>query len=356
MAVSKSKPFPSRRTIPITPEGKAYSPVTVNVPNSYAAGDEGKVVSGGALVAQTSKNISSSGTTDTTLNNSVVVPAGSATTPATTITPNTISISVNSSTGVISASNTAKTQSVTPTVSEGYVSSGTAGTITVAAASATSNLTTQAAQTITPTTTDQTIASGKYLTGAQTIKGDVNLVAGNIKNGVSIFGVSGSYQGGGGWELIDSRDVDISTTSTSEIIAATYTISHTFSTTDDIYVLVVMDKAGQRSGYLTAEYSFSFPEPNTSGSFQDKRKFYLGWIVKRESATYYSSAGYYGKNNGSWVGIYCQGLEQSDGTTTVNIGAKYSSSNTKTINGTYNIRLYRLPFPQNGNPFNYSFT
>ena len=51
---------------------------------------------------------------------------------------------------------------------------------------------TKGAQTYTPTTTDQTISSGRWLTGAQTIKGDSNLVASNIKSGVSIFGVSGS--------------------------------------------------------------------------------------------------------------------------------------------------------------------
>lgn len=33
------------------PSVKAYSPVTVNVPNSYTAGDEGKVVIGGELMA-----------------------------------------------------------------------------------------------------------------------------------------------------------------------------------------------------------------------------------------------------------------------------------------------------------------
>lgn len=54
----------------------------------------------------------------------------------------------------------------------------------------------QAAQTIMPTTADQIIAAGKYLTGAQTVKGDANLLAGNIKNGVSIFGVTGSFTGG----------------------------------------------------------------------------------------------------------------------------------------------------------------
>lgn len=51
---------------------------------------------------------------------------------------------------------------------------------------------TKAAATITPSTSNQTIASGTYLTGTQTIKGDSNLKAANIKSGTSIFGVSGS--------------------------------------------------------------------------------------------------------------------------------------------------------------------
>ena len=53
--------------------GKAYKPVYVEVPNSYTAGDEGKVVSGGELVSQTSRNVSANGTVDTTLIDEVVV-------------------------------------------------------------------------------------------------------------------------------------------------------------------------------------------------------------------------------------------------------------------------------------------
>lgn len=48
------------------------------------------------------------------------------------------------------------------------------------------------AATFTPGTEDQTIATGWYIAGIQTIKGDANLVASNIKSGVSIFGVDGS--------------------------------------------------------------------------------------------------------------------------------------------------------------------
>lgn len=56
------------------PSGKAYSPVAVNVPNSYSASDEGKVVNNGALVAQTAHApVTANGTIDTTLYNSVPV-------------------------------------------------------------------------------------------------------------------------------------------------------------------------------------------------------------------------------------------------------------------------------------------
>lgn len=103
------------------------------------------------------------------------------------VTQATPSISVSAA-GKITAS---------ATQSAGYVSTGTK--------SATKQLTTQAAQTITPGTSDKTIASGRYLTGPQTIKGDANLVAGNIKSGVSIFGVAGTYEGSGsgGYATID---------------------------------------------------------------------------------------------------------------------------------------------------------
>ena len=122
------------------------------------------------------------------------MPSGSASTPATTITANpTITVS---SGGLITATASAS-KSVTPTVSAGYVSAGTAGTVSVSGSN-TSQLTAKAAATYTPTTADQTIASGQYLTGAQTIKGDANLLAENIKDGVTIFGVTGTYTGGGG--------------------------------------------------------------------------------------------------------------------------------------------------------------
>ena len=75
----------------------------------------------------------------------------------------------------------------------GYLASGTNKTL---------QLTTQASKTVTPSTSNQTaVASGRYTTGAVTVKGDSNLVASNIKSGVSIFGVSGTYVGSGSYKI-----------------------------------------------------------------------------------------------------------------------------------------------------------
>ena len=110
------------------------------------------------------------------------VASGSATAPASisgtsaTVTPGTNTLTLS------------KTVSVTPTVSAGYVGSGTAGNSDV---SLTASVTTKGAATYTPGTSNQTIAASTYLTGAQTISGDPNLISANIKAGVRIFNVDG---------------------------------------------------------------------------------------------------------------------------------------------------------------------
>ena len=69
------------KTIEVTENGTVTDDVTyyaaveidVDVPNTYEAGDEGKVVDDGALVSQSSTNITTNGTYDTTLNNEAIV-------------------------------------------------------------------------------------------------------------------------------------------------------------------------------------------------------------------------------------------------------------------------------------------
>ena len=156
---------------------------------SYTAYADGTKYTG-TIVSKNGGDLSASGDT-------VTVPAGYYSSQATkavaagTVTaPSTIS---GSSATISTSSNTltlTKTVSVTPTVSTaGYVSSGTAGNASVTLSA---SATIKGATTYTPGTSDQTIASGTYTTGAQTIKGDANLLASNIKSGVTIFNVQGS--------------------------------------------------------------------------------------------------------------------------------------------------------------------
>lgn len=71
------------------------------------------------------------------------------------------------------------------------------GIVAAGSKSATQQLTTQGEKTVTPGTTTQTaVAAGRYTTGDVQVAGDANLVAENIAEGVSIFGVTGTHSGG----------------------------------------------------------------------------------------------------------------------------------------------------------------
>ena len=110
--------------------------------------------------------ISSAGTHNVYNYASASVKAGAATTPATTISPGIDAVADTSGIIHITASGSS---SITPTVTSGYVTGGTAGTVTV---------------------------DGGAAVPATTL--DSNLVAGNIASGATIFGVAGSYEGDGG--------------------------------------------------------------------------------------------------------------------------------------------------------------
>lgn len=61
---------------------------------------------------------------------------------------------------------------------------------------ATGTILSKGAQTYTPMTGNQTIPAGQFLSGAQTILGDPDLTAANIRSGVDLFGVLGNFKGG----------------------------------------------------------------------------------------------------------------------------------------------------------------
>lgn len=180
-------PSETKQTITAGSGYDGLGTVTVNAITASYVGSE--------VTRRSSSDMTMSGAT-------VTAPAGyydsAGTKTITAATQATPTISINNS-GLITS---------TVTQSAGYVSAGTK--------SATLQLTTKAAATITPGTTNQTIASGTYLTGAQTIVGDTNLIADNIKKDVTIFGVTGTHEGSSG----DSSNMIVATATKTLTVAA----------------------------------------------------------------------------------------------------------------------------------------
>ena len=166
---------------------KAAGSGGTDLPTLQNPGDADKLLEGYQLIGQTGQAItgtipSKSGTDLTASGAAVTVPAGyypaQVSKSVATATQATPTITVDS-VGKITAS---------ATQTAGYVAAGTK--------TAAKQMTVQAAKTWTPGTSNQTLASGRYLTGAQTIKGDAQLKAANIVKGVSIFGVTGTAEAG----------------------------------------------------------------------------------------------------------------------------------------------------------------
>lgn len=136
--------------------------------------------------------------------------------------------------------------------------------VTVGAVSRTyvgSGVTKKSAATYTPGTADQTIASGQYLSGKQTIKGDANLLAENIKSGVSIFGINGSFEasnsGKYAWEKYEVLNYEITktslgTTKPSDCGSGEYS---DYSITDDGYFKLSGNTYGYGYHYISGQSS-----------------------------------------------------------------------------------------------------
>lgn len=201
----------------VTPStGKYLKQVTVNVPTSSSPNLQTKSVSPSTAEQTITPDSGYDGLSQVTVNAMPTAALG------------TLTISMD-----IAGKITAKVEQAVA----GYVEAGSR--------SATKQLTTKEAATITPGTSDQTIARGQYLTGAQTVKGDANLVAGNIKSGVSIFGVAGSFEGSGGGGSGDNNCEAYHITSTSDTIS--------FKGSGTVKVWGYGYKSG---GYTGTQYSF----------------------------------------------------------------------------------------------------
>lgn len=248
---------------------------------------------------------------------------GSATAPA-SITGTSATVSTGTNTLTLS-----KTVSVTPTVTAGYVSSGTAGNASV---SLTASVTTQASQTIYPSSTDQTISSGRYLTGTQTIKAVTtsNLTADNIKSGVTVtvgdsadsdrvLSVTGTYSGGGGSVSVDTKTVT----------ASNYPVSISFSSMkgQPKYFFLRSTSQISSSGNTTYYYIIDMRYDGNTNKYCNGNVFRIGSTRRVEVITTASSGGVVTGYTWSYSGT----------TLTITSSAASRSASPGSFNNTYEL-------------------
>lgn len=304
---------------------------TVTAPAGYYENDASKSVatmtlptatSGSATTGYTSKATISRSTSDQYINippgynasgayyKFSAIANGSATGPS-----SVSSTGATVSTGTNTLTLTKTGVSTTPTVSAGYVASATSSTATV---SLTASVTTKGTATITPTTTNQTISSGTYITGTQTISGDANLVASNIKNGVPIFGVTGTYTGGGGVTGVAKGTLTVASnvnTSTNTKITDTSTIGFTpkafmfyrsdRSATSNHVNYATFVTLGS-SYYVRSRTRYSSNALSTSGDTNNWTTQSSGYLYFNNNNVYFRSSSSYILASGTWNWVAIQ--------------------------------------------------
>lgn len=271
------------------------------------------------------------------------MPSGSASAPS-TISGTSASVSTGTNTLTLS-----KTVSVTPTVSAGYVSSGTA---TNSSVSLTASVTTKGATSYYATTSDQTIASGTYLTGTQTIKAlsQTNLTADNIKSGTTItinngnanvWSVLGTYSGGGGGgglDLIQTTSIGTLSTSSTSASDTGKSISCASSTNWDDYDLLIVDVSVDTKTNGRHTSTVSLVLLTGTSNVTTKNTYTVGsnkWNSKLGSTGTAST-----RQSTSAYGVYVNSASVSNSTLTMPLYYRYNSNSTGTLNGTYTARVY----------------
>lgn len=253
------------------------------------------------------------------------------------------------------------------------VTNQSAGKVSYAQKRGTYGLTRIAGQTITPTTTEQTIlANGAVVhayNGAVKVAGSANLKATNIKSGVSLFGVTGSYTGldtsdatataedilsgktayvngskltgtyvpSGGLTLLAEDEVTVSTTSTSASTVKDIYVPNDAWVADKLLIVRIIDTLGRRNGRFLGTIAYISNNRAANGTIGTVNNY--ACTVERVS-----TAGEVAYADGiSAYGVYAQNITKTNnGDVYIHIMRRYSSNYSLTINGTYKVNVYTL--------------
>ena len=135
------------------------------------------------------------------------------------------------------------------------------------------------------------------------------------------------------WVRIASKSLNVTTSSTTSTKIDTISIGSDYYTKDSIIYVRVRDHNGKRNGYLYGTDTFFL-------NYYDANSATTSLTVGARLVHRYSSSGVYTSYSGGY-GVYGYSIT-SDGN--LNIYSRYNSTYTLTIDGTYDVEVYKLEY------------
>ncbi len=169
---------------------------------------------------------------------------------------------------------------------------------------------------------------------------DADATASDIANGKTAYvngsKITGTSSGGGtsSWELIKQTTLAVSTTSTSAASAGTVACGSSAFTADDVIWVHIRGQSGKRAGYFYGSDAILVNHQKANGTTSTFTAPAVEYIRVSTSETYTTATGSYG--------VYAYSMSSAG---TLTIRRRYNSTNTLTIDDTFDIYVYKLSMP-----------
>lgn len=155
--------------------------------------------------------------------------------------------------------------------------------------------------------------------------------------------LAGGGSGGGGSSfgtlIVDKSLGHISTSSSSEVLVGSVTISDVADLYDMYLAVIYADEKVNNRHFATASMGFVYGASNRAEEGPGVSGIY---ISNRWNCMVYGNGNFATAQNGR--GIYISDVKKDDNDITLKLAATYNSSGTKTIDNDYSIKVYGFNF------------
>lgn len=173
---------------------------------------------------------------------------------------------------------------------------------------------------------------------------DADASASDIASGKTAYvngtKLTGTSSGSSNWTLISHTTLLVNTTSTSAASAGTVSLGSSAFTSTDVVWVHIRGQRGKSAGYFYGSDAIFVNSQKANGTTTTFSAPAVEYIRVSSSNTYTTATGSYG--------VYAYSINSSG---TLTIRRRYNSSNTLTINDTFDIYVYKLTMPTGINLF-----